>query len=81
MYVGSTDGSLGGRPASGDTKNGNRPFSTFIGWTADGRLVAHIQWGANCDHPTKQGVYLIDPRTLKRTYEARGAWAMWNAFS
>ena len=80
MYVGSTDGSLRGRPASGDTKTASRPFSTFLGWAADGRIVAHIQWGDDCERPTKEGVYLIDPRTLKRMYLVRDAWDMWNAF-
>jgi hypothetical protein len=80
MYIGSTDGSLEGRPVSGDTKTRSRPFSTFVGWSADGRVVAHIQWGDNCEQPAKEGVYLVDPRTLRRTYVARDAWAMWNAY-
>jgi hypothetical protein len=78
-YVGATDGSVDARPVSGRRWAGARPNSTVLGWSADGHLVASIQRGT-CERPAKRGVYLIDPRTLKRTYVARSAWAMWNAF-
>jgi len=79
LYVGPTDGSLDARLVSGDARTGSRPNSTFLGWAADGRVVAHIQSG-KCEQPSKEGVYLVDPRTLKRTFVTRSAWAMWNAF-
>ena len=80
LYVGGTDGSPAARLVSGDVRTGSRPNSTFVGWAADGRVVAHIQWGDDCEHPRKEGVYLVDPHTLKRSYVTRSAWAMWNAF-
>ena len=80
LFVGPTDGSLNARLVSGDEWTSRSPFSTFIGWSADGRVVAHIQWGENCEQPSKEGVYLVDPRTLKRTLVTRDAGWMWNAF-
>lgn len=80
LYVGATNGSQVARLVSGDVRTGSRPNSTFLGWARDGRVVAHIQWGDDCEHPLKEGVYLVDPGTLKRTYVTRSAWAMWNAF-
>jgi photosystem II stability/assembly factor-like uncharacterized protein len=79
LFVGSTDGSLDARLVSGDAWTNSSPNSTFLGWAADGRIVAHIQSG-NCERPSKQGIYLVDPLTLKRTYVTRNAWDMWNAF-
>jgi hypothetical protein len=79
LHVGPTDGSRDARLVSGD-KWTRGTFSTFVGWSADGRVVARMQWGPDCERPTKEGVYLVDPRTLKRTYVTREAWAMWNAF-
>jgi hypothetical protein len=80
LYVAATDGALGGRLVSGQRWTGARPNSTFVGWSADGRVVAQIRWGADCERPKKQGIYLVDPRTLKRTDVVRDASAMWNAF-
>ena len=72
--------SRGDRPASGDGATGSLPYSTFLGWSADGRVVAQITWARDCEHTVRGGVYLVDPRTLKRTYVTRWAWTMWNAF-
>ncbi|TML53306.1 MAG: hypothetical protein E6G21_03075 [Actinobacteria bacterium] len=80
LRVGPTDGSRGDRPASGDGATGSLPYSTFLGWSADGRVVAQITWARDCEHTVRGGVYLVDPRTLKRTYVTRWAWTMWNAF-
>jgi hypothetical protein len=80
LYVGPTDGSRPARPASGDEGTGPRPYSTFLGWSVDGRVVAKITWARDCEHALREGVYLLDPRTLKRTYVTRWAWTMWNAF-
>jgi hypothetical protein len=79
LYVGPTDRSRDARLVSGDKWTPGL-FSTFVGWSADGRVVARMQWGPNCERPTREGVYLVDPRTLRRTYVVRDAWAMWNAF-
>jgi hypothetical protein len=56
-------------------------FSQLLGWSADGRLVV-LFTPPYCDepygpqHPPK-GVYLVDPRTLARTFVTRSADAMW----
>ena len=62
---------------SGRDRAKHPPRSTLLGWSADGRVVVQLVWGY-CERPTKAGVYLVDPRTLRRTYVAREAWAMWN---
>jgi len=81
LRVGPTDGSRPDRPVSGgDGGTSPLPYSTFLGWSADGRVVAQITWARDCEHTLRRGVYLVDPRTLKRTYVARSAWTMWNAF-
>jgi hypothetical protein len=80
LYVGPTDGSRPARLVSGDQEARNRPYSTFLGWSADGRVVAQITWARDCEHTLREGVFLVDPRTLKRTYVTRFAWVMWNAF-
>jgi hypothetical protein len=80
LFVGPTDGSRADGLVSGDEWRRRSPFSTFVGWSADRRVVVHMQWGPDCERPLREGVYLVDPRTLKRTYVARDAWAMWNAF-
>ncbi|MFL5954985.1 MAG: hypothetical protein ACJ76I_12860 [Gaiellaceae bacterium] len=58
-------------------------FSSLLGWSADGRLVVRFE-PQHCDaepygpqHPP-HGVYLVDPRTLARTFVTRAAVAMWN---
>jgi hypothetical protein len=79
LYVGPTDGSRPARLVSGDGA-GKRPYSTFLGWSADGRVVAQITWARGCEHALRGGVFLVDPRTLKRKYVTRVAWVMWNAF-
>jgi hypothetical protein len=57
-------------------------YSQLLGWTADGRLVVFIV-PPHCDTPfgpqhPPRGVYLVDPRTLARTFVTRRAIAMWN---
>ena len=57
-------------------------FSTLLGWSADGRLVVRFT-PPYCDEPygpqhPPRGVYLVDPRTLARTFVTRSAEAMWN---
>jgi hypothetical protein len=57
-------------------------FSTLLGWSADGRLVVMLS-PQYCDEPSgpqhpPRGVYLVDPRTLRRTFVTRNADAMWN---
>ena len=80
LRIGPTDGSRPDRPVSGGGGTGPRPYSTFLGWSADGRVVAQITWARDCEHTLRGGVYLVDPRTLTRTYVTRWAWTMWNAF-
>jgi hypothetical protein len=58
-------------------------YSTLLGWDADGRLVVLIE-PQHCDTPygpqhPPRGVYLVDPRTLRRTLVTRSAVAMWNS--
>jgi hypothetical protein len=79
LRVGPSDGSRPDRPASG-AGTGRLPYSTFLGWSEDGRVVAQITWSRDCEHALRAGVFLVDPRTLKRTYVTRYAWTMWNAF-
>jgi hypothetical protein len=57
-------------------------YSSLLGWSADGRLVVRFI-PPYCDEPygpqhPPRGVYLVDPRTLARTFVARNADAMWN---
>jgi hypothetical protein len=57
-------------------------FSKLLGWSADGRLVVLFE-PPYCDEPygpqhPPRGVYLVDPRTLARTFVTRTADAMWN---
>ena len=57
-------------------------FSSLLGWSADGRLVVRFI-PPYCDEPygpqhPPRGVYLVDPRTLARTFVTRAADAMWN---
>jgi hypothetical protein len=56
-------------------------YSSLLGWTAQGRLVVLLM-PPYCDTPVSgpppHGVYLIDPRTLTRTFIASSAVAMWN---
>lgn len=57
-------------------------YSTLLGWSADGRVVVDIV-PPYCDTPygpqhPPRGVYLVDPRTLARTFVTRAAVAMWN---
>jgi hypothetical protein len=64
------------------TKPWDAYFSTLLGWSADGRLVVLIS-PQYCDEPLGQqrpprGVYLVEPRTLTRTFVTRSAVAMWN---
>ena len=56
-------------------------YSQLLGWSRDGRLVV-LFTPPNCDEPygpqhPPRGVYLVDPRTLTRTFVARDADAMW----
>jgi hypothetical protein len=58
-------------------------YSSLLGWSADGRLVAHMT-PPHCDQPygpqhPPNGVYLIDPRTLTRTFVTHTADAMWTS--
>jgi hypothetical protein len=58
-------------------------YSSLLGWSADGRLVAQIT-PRHCDEPygpqhPPNGVYLVDPRTLARTFVTRTADAMWSS--
>jgi hypothetical protein len=58
-------------------------YSSLLGWSADGRLVVYLE-PQHCDTPygpqhPPHGVYLIDPRTLARTFVTRSASAMWNS--
>jgi hypothetical protein len=57
-------------------------FSQLLGWSADGRLVV-LFTPPYCDEPEgpqhpPDGVYLVDPRTLARTFVTKTADAMWN---
>jgi len=57
-------------------------YSSLLGWSADGRLVVlftppHCDTPFGPQHPPR-GVYLVDPRTLARTFVASSALAMWN---
>ena len=57
-------------------------FSQLLGWSADGRLVVAFT-PPYCDTPygpqhPPDGVYLVDPRTLARTFVTRNAEAMWS---
>jgi hypothetical protein len=58
-------------------------FSALLGWSADGRLVVQFT-PPYCDEPLgpqhpPRGIYLVDPRTLARTFVTRSAEAMWSA--
>jgi hypothetical protein len=58
-------------------------YSSLLGWTADGRLVVQIT-PPHCDEPVgpqhpPNGVYLVDPRTLGRTFVTLTAEAMWGS--
>jgi hypothetical protein len=58
-------------------------YSSLLGWSADGRLIAQIT-PPHCDEPygpqhPPNGVYLVDARTLARTFVTRTADAMWNS--
>ena len=58
-------------------------YSSLLGWSADGRLVTQIT-PPHCDEPygpqhPPNGVYLVDPRTLARTFVTHTADAMWNS--
>ena len=79
MFVGPTAGLRLARIVSGDDRAKRPPRSTLLGWSADGRVVVQLVWGY-CERPSKAAVYLVDPRTLRRTYVAREAWAMWNPY-
>jgi hypothetical protein len=58
--------------------------SEALGWTADGKLVAHIIFRpTDCDHAPPTGIYAIDPATFARTLifpipKDEVAW-LWNA--
>ncbi|HEX6702065.1 MAG TPA: hypothetical protein VF101_15160 [Gaiellaceae bacterium] len=56
-------------------------YSTLLGWSADGRLVVLLE-PPHCDEPRPPrpptGVFLVDPRTLARTFVTRNATAMWS---
>ncbi len=56
-------------------------YSSLLGWSADGRLVV-LFMPPYCDTPLSgpppRGVYLVDPRTLARTFVTRSAVAMWD---
>jgi hypothetical protein len=61
----------------------NSNYSSLLGWSADGRLVVQIT-PPHCDEPfgpqhAPNGVYLVDPRTLARTFVTRTADAMWSS--
>jgi hypothetical protein len=61
----------------------NSNFSSLLGWSAAGRLVVQIT-PPHCDEPygpqhPPNGVYLVDPRTLARTFVTRTADAMWTS--
>lgn len=56
-------------------------YSELLGWSADSRLVV-LFTPPHCDAPygpqrPPRGVYLVDPRTLSRTFLAHDADAMW----
>jgi hypothetical protein len=71
------------RPVTGERSwSWKSPSSTSLGWTADGRIVASIHPLSDCSSEPHAGVYLIDPRTLARTYVyPSSAWAMWHSRS
>ena len=57
-------------------------YSILLGWSADARLVVRFM-PQHCDTPLgpqrpPNGVYLVDPRTLARTFVARAAVGLWN---
>ena len=56
-------------------------YSSLLGWSGDGRLVV-LFTPPYCDTPLSgpppRGVYLVDPRTLARTFVTGSAVAMWN---
>jgi len=57
-------------------------YSTLLGWSSDDRLVVLLE-PPYCDGPfgpqrPPRGVYLVDPRTLARTFVTTRADAMWN---
>jgi hypothetical protein len=64
----------GGRRWSAKT-----PPSSSLGWTSDGRLVAFISRPASCESESRSGIYLVNPRTLRRTFIYPRADRMWNA--
>jgi hypothetical protein len=58
-------------------------FSRLLGWSADGRLVVLVE-PQYCDEPSgpqhpPNGVYLVDPRTLARTFVTKRADVMWGS--
>jgi tricorn protease-like protein len=57
-------------------------YSSLLGWSADGRLVVLFE-PPHCDTtppgPPPRGVYLVDPRTLTRTFVTASAVAMWGS--
>jgi hypothetical protein len=79
--------SRGGAARVADGSSATNPwsanYSTLLGWTADDRLVVFFE-PQHCDEPPPlkplpHGVYLVDPRTLARTFVAREADAMWSS--
>jgi hypothetical protein len=83
VYVAATTGGIArlvyGRSAK-DIYSAN--YSQLLGWSADGRLVV-LFTPPHCDAPygpqhPPRGVYLVDPRTLRRTFVTRDADAMWS---
>jgi hypothetical protein len=54
------------------------PPATALGWTADSRLVAFVERSGSCDSESRAGVYLINPRTLVRTFLYPKYAVMWN---
>ncbi|MFL5961147.1 MAG: hypothetical protein ACJ75G_12900 [Gaiellaceae bacterium] len=64
-------------------RNPRSNYSTLLGWSRDGRLVVQIT-PPHCDEPygpqhPPNGVYLVDPRTLERTFVTSTADAIWSS--
>ena len=63
-------------PSSGPTPAAR--FSSALGWTSDGKVVATIAGSSpsSCEHESHSGTFLIDPATLAKTRATTAVAAM-----
>jgi hypothetical protein len=57
------------RPVTGERRWYNAPESIAVGWARDGRARVKLPQGACGVGAEKPGVYLVDPRTGRATFE------------